>query len=356
MRSIYLFLLLLGLAFLPLHAETPKARNSKICELAAENHIPGLAVATFENGQRTDVVCGTRDVAMELPVTRQTVFEAASVGKPLFAYAVLKLVAQGQLKLDAPLLGYLGNTYVHRQDPFRQIGSQDEVTDPRFQHITARMVLSHTTGLPNWQRKGPLTFTGEAGHWQYSGEAFTLLQRAIEKITGQSLEEWMHQTIFEPLGMHHSSFVWKPEYQPNFALGFYEDGKQLRPDDLTNFKYPLAAATLYTTLDDYSRFVNVLLGGDSITREMFGKQVTVNASYGLSWGLGIGIADNDGKLSYFHYGDDPGFKALVLVQPAQKKAFLMLTNSDNGEKAERPIVIESLGSRPRALDAPELWH
>jgi CubicO group peptidase (beta-lactamase class C family) len=217
------------------------------------------------------------------------------------------------------------------------------------------MVLSHTSGLPNWARKGPLDVTGPSGHWQYSGEGFTLLQRAVEHITGELVEEWMQQGILKPLGMSRSSFVWKSE-EVNSAVGFYKDGNQVSADDLTYFRYPLAAATLYTTLDDYSRFVTVLLTGDAVTQQLFSKQVTVNAEYGLAWGLGIGIANGANGDWYFHYGDDPEFKSFVLVNPGSKRAFLMLTNSDNGETLEKPAVLDLLGSRPRGLDAPELWH
>ncbi len=81
----------------------------------------------------------------------------------------------------------------------------------------------------------------------------------------------MHREVFDPLGMRDSRFVWNPNLKSRTATGFYEDGKALRPDDLSEFKYPIAAATLYTTLDDYSRFVKVLISDDKITRQMFSK-------------------------------------------------------------------------------------
>jgi len=141
------------------------------------------------------------NAATKKPVTNETVFEAASLSKPVFAYGVLKLVDQGKLDLDTPLNKYLGNNY-------------DVVDDPRINLITARHVLSHTSGFPNWRdndrTKNLLIHFTPGDKWSYSGEGMVYLSKVIEKITGLSLEDFMQQTVLQPLGMTSSSYIWHP--------------------------------------------------------------------------------------------------------------------------------------------------
>jgi CubicO group peptidase (beta-lactamase class C family) len=81
------------------------------------------------------------------------------------------------------------------------------------------MVLTHTSGLPNWS-SDPLAFDFKPGtNWQYSGEGFMLLQRVVEAITNQGLDDFMQQRLFEPLGMSNTAFRWKPQFTDKFVPG-----------------------------------------------------------------------------------------------------------------------------------------
>jgi CubicO group peptidase (beta-lactamase class C family) len=321
------------------------------CSVVSQAHVEGAAIAVFENGSVSTIGCGKRDRAQREPVTPETVFEAASLSKPVFAYAVLKLVADGKLNLDAPLLEYLGNRYVHESDPFFHHGGTDLVSDPELRRTTAREVLSHITGLPNWASPGPLSFTGQTGRWQYSSEGYILLQRAVERITGQPLEKWIEKTVFEPLGMRHSSFIWKPAFRSIAATGFDQNRQ---PEHANLYPYAVAPATLYTTLDDYVRFLERLLDPDPIASRMMQEQTIVDRAYGLAWGLGIGIEKGESPFAYFHSGSNRGYKTLFLIEPKQKKGLLFLSNSDNGYRLVKPLVALALHDQHPVLDAPEL--
>ena len=123
------------------------------------SHVPHVALAVFQKGA-VRFVYGR----LEPPsLTAAAVFEAASLSKPVFAAAVLTLVQKGQLDLDRPLLSYLPAGYLHRQNPFDSAAATAPVADPRLSRVTARMVLSHTSGLPNWARRQPLFFQSEPG-------------------------------------------------------------------------------------------------------------------------------------------------------------------------------------------------
>ncbi len=176
--------------------------------------IPGLSIAVIrdgkilwegEFGQKNAISNGVTDG----PVLRDTLFSAASLSKPVFAYIVLRLVDRGVIDLDKPLYTY-GFSY-DRIDK-----------DPRSKLITARMVLDHTTGLPNWGGT-PLEFLFTPGEkFNYSGEGYVYLQKVVEHVTGKSLEELAQQEVFVPLKMEHSTFRWRPILANQLVIGKLE--------------------------------------------------------------------------------------------------------------------------------------
>ena len=113
-------------------------------------------------------------------------------------------------------------------------------------------------------------------------------------------------------------------------------------------------ATLSTTLDDYGLFLQRLLDGDAIGKRMMQEQTTVDRSYGLAWGLGIGIEDRAPSLAYFHSGNKRGYKTFFMIEPEKRKGLLFLTNSDNGYSLIKPFVALALHDQHPVLEAPEL--
>ena len=140
-------------------------------------HIPDVAIAFFSRNRVQTLFC-TSSAEVLFP---DAIYEAASLSKPVLALGVLTLVQEGKLDLDRPLSTYLSHAYEHQDNPFRP-GATDAVSDPRFSKITARMVLSHTSGLPNWSHNGPLTLQSDPGtKWSYSGEGYVYLQAVVNR-------------------------------------------------------------------------------------------------------------------------------------------------------------------------------
>jgi CubicO group peptidase (beta-lactamase class C family) len=170
-------------------------------DLMKKGGVPGVAIAVVRGGKTTWVHgLGVKNANNAQPVTTETVFEAASLSKPVFAYGVLKLVEQGKLGLDVPLTTYLPKPFV--------------AGDERLAKITARIVLSHRIGFPNWPADdGSVSIYFTPGErFSYSGEGYIYLQRVVEKITGEGLNEYMTEAVFTPLGMTSSSYVWRPDF------------------------------------------------------------------------------------------------------------------------------------------------
>ena len=184
-RMILLAACLFSLCFESAGSERPSTDLQTIVERQArDKQVCAVSYAAIHAGKLSSSGGANGCDHTRVP-TDDSVFQAASLSKPVFAYAVLKLAQEGSLNLDAPLVSYLPQGYLHIQNPFAfgQPPITDRVVAQEFQAVTARMVLSHTSGLPNWS-SDPLAFDFKPGAgWQYSGEGFMLLQRVVELIS-----------------------------------------------------------------------------------------------------------------------------------------------------------------------------
>lgn len=313
-----------------------------IPELMGQADVPGMSAALIRNGKLVwSHSFGVKNAETKEPVTNDTVFEAASLSKVVAAYGVLKLVDEGKLDLDVPLNKYLGSNY-------------DVGDDPRLNMITARRVLSHTSGFPNWRPDGsktlPINFTpGEK--FSYSGEGFVYLSKVVEKITSMSFEDFMQKTVLIPLGMTSSSYVWQDRYDKRAVYRHNALGnKSVRYEG----KDVNAAASLRTTANDYARFVIALLNGKGLKaktwNEMMTPQIKVNEKFPqLAWGLGVGLETMDEGKYFWHWGDQGDSKCFVAALVKPKDAIVFFTNSRNGLSFAQEILEDAIGGKHPAL-------
>jgi CubicO group peptidase (beta-lactamase class C family) len=316
-------------------------------DLLEKDGVPGVAIAVIRDGKTTWLRgFGVKNIKSGQPATAETVFEAASLSKPVFTYGVLKLVDQGKLGLDVPLTTYLPKPYIDG--------------DERLRKITARIVLSHRTGFPNWRPgDGSLQIYFTPGErFSYSGEGYVYLQRVVEHITGQSLNDYMTEAVFAPLGMKESSYVWRPDFDALTATGYDRDGK---PAELWKPKEAGAASSLNTTAKDYALFVDAILNRKglkpSTLYDMETPQVALDPecricikrepkelSKNLFWGLGWGIQKLQGDSGVlWHWGDNGAFKAFVMADPKSKSGVVVFANSENGLEIAETVVYEVMG-------------
>lgn len=312
--------------------------------------VPGLALSLVRDGRATwDGAFGTRRSDASDPVTANTIFEAGSLGKPVFAYAVLQLCNEGVLDLDAPLDDYLASPCVPE--------------DPRSPRITIRRVLSHTTGLPNWRRAGEaLSTCFEPGErFLYSGEAFMVLQHVVEHVTGRPPSALLSARAFGPAGMLDSAFVWSGTEPRPVALGHRADGTVVKK---ALWPHVEVAASLHTTARDVAALLCQVMNDPAIARSMLTRQVPVNdrpwnrdatlgscaiderVSWGLGWGLGAGPA---GK-SFWHWGDNGCYRAFAIAYPAEGCGIAILTNGESGHRVITRILRDVAGGAYPELD------
>jgi CubicO group peptidase (beta-lactamase class C family) len=310
-------------------AELIAGLETQIPSLMAAARVPGLSIAIVKNAALAwSRGFGVLTAGSNVPVDADTVFEAGSVSKTVFAYAVMKLCEKKILDLDTPLTKYVSERWL---------------PDPRFNQITARQVLSHTTGLPNWRSKeDPLRIQFTPGaKWHYSGEGYSFLQLVVAHLTGRvdqqrcermydgldvcatEFEAYMKGNLLQPLGMSSSGYAWDDALALRVAAPHDKDGKPTNRPRATPFSAARfgAAGNLSTTANDYARF-------RASRDEMIRPQVKVDNS--TSWALGWALLHDTRGTLISHSGDNPGFKSFMLASVERKSGYVMFTNSDSG--------------------------
>ncbi|HAS41881.1 MAG TPA: hypothetical protein DCS93_15480 [Microscillaceae bacterium] len=289
-------------------------------------HVPGLSVVIIRDNKIAYTgVHGIKASDTNEPVTAKTVFSAASLSKPCFAYAVMKLVETGKISLDKPLYQYLPNP--------------DFAHEENYKKITTRMILSHSSGLPNW-RNGKLKLRFEPGKkFGYSGEGYVYLMKVVEHILQKPINDIMQTLVFQPLGMLRSSYVWQDSFETDYATphDYLSCTKPKNKPQKVNI-----ASSLQTTASDYARLVLALLNKKGLKSRTFKNilrpQIKLDKSENLFWGLGWGLQQTQKGKSIWQWGDNGIFKAYALAYPARKEGIVFFANSYNGLRLVPDIV------------------
>jgi CubicO group peptidase (beta-lactamase class C family) len=318
------------------------ALEDSLPHLMERSLIPGLSIAVIRDGEILwSGAFGTKNVVTMKPVTDTTVFEAASLSKPVFSYAVLRLVERGELNLDKPLIEYVSDQYI--EESFLK----NPIEDERIRKITTRMVLTHSSGFPNWRGRDKLELNFNPGEkYSYSGEGFGYLQRVVDKMTGQSLEEFMKKEVFDPLGMKYSSFVWQERFE---QLTSVPHDLMMQPLEKHQQNEGHAAASLHTTAADFARFMLALINYQGLSKNTIKLMLSPyiisrpEQTKDIVWGLGIGLEKTDHGIAFWHWGDNLNFRCIFIAFPEQKIGVVYFTNSYHGLAIRKQIVDLAIG-------------
>ena len=348
-------------------------RKTLISDL--ENRIPALMSASSVPGASLAVVWdgavawrrgfGIVDATSKAPVVAETIFEAGSMSKPVFAYAVLKASERGVLDLDTPLTKYTSDRILQ---------------DPRLDLITARHVLSHTSGLPNWRsEKEPMAIQFTPGdRWRYSGEGYWYLQSVLTHLAGKvnttvcntfedgmkvcatDIDDYMRANLLIPFGMRSSGYVWNSTFEVSAARGHDLKGAPLparRASAVEAARYA-SAGGLHCTPAEYATFLVEMMAPKpedafrlrKSTQEVMIRPVVkvsetpIRSSWALGWQV---IHGDDGDL-VVHGGDNPGFHSFAAMSVPRKSGFVIMTNGDGGPKLIEQLLVSDLLDRTLA--------
>lgn len=317
-------------------------------------NVPGLSVAVIRNG-RIDWSAGYGTTRAEgaQPVTESTVFQAASLSKPVAAVAALSLVSDGVLRLDEDVNERLRSWTLSVADNSAIPGT------------TLRGLLSHTAGVnvsgfpgypPNEPRPTLLqTLNGTSpatsprvlverdriGQYHYSGGGYQVLQLLIEQSTDVAFERVARERVLLPFGMTRSTFeVELPqELAVDAAAGHGYDGSQVAGRWLL---YPQqAAASLWSTSTDLARFVlgilNAYSGRDTtVMHHDIAQQMLTRQAAGI--GLGVGVHGEGKQLHFDHAGWTRGFRSYFVAYPARGEGVVIMANGDEGNLLIEEVV------------------
>ena len=317
-----------------------------IAERMRTFRIPAVSIAVVNNGKlEWAKAYGYLSADSTQNADTQTLFQAASISKPIAALGALKLVEQGKLGLDTDINQYLKNWKI-KPSPFTAEKS-----------VTLRGLLSHTAGLTvhgfGGYSKGkslPTTIqilngekpanspavvsdTTPGVRWKYSGGGYVVMQQAVEDITGEAFPALMQKTVLTPIGMSHSTYEQPlPESRwKNASIAHFGNGKKIPGDWHT---YPeMAPAGLWTTPSDLAAYIievqqslkgkaNHVLS-ESMTKDMLTKQLG-------NQGLGPGLTQKNDVLAFGHGGSNAGYKCQFYALTNTGQGVVIMTNSDRG--------------------------
>jgi CubicO group peptidase (beta-lactamase class C family) len=342
--------------------------DANVTRLMRAAQVAGVSIAIFNDG-RLDYLktYGFRDKEKDLPLTGNSVMTGASFTKVAFAYMVMQLVQEKILALDKPVYEYLSK-------PLPEYPQyQDLARDSRYQKITVRMLLDHTSGFANLRFLEPdrkLKIHFEPGtRYAYSGEGMMLLQLVVETITKRTLAELMDARVFKPLGMTRTGMVWEDRFENDFANGYDEYSRSLGPD---RQKRANAAGSMLTTPNDFAQFILAVMRGNGLKREtrelMLGPQIQIfskhqfptlvdettdeNRSIRLSYGLGWGLYWTPYGKAFFKEGHSEGWRNYTVGFDRKQNGIVIMTNSSNGEG----IFKELLETLQRNTFTPSEWE
>src|SRR5580704_2492699 len=328
-------------------------QSMTIADRMAHHKVPGVSVAFFDRGQILWTrAYGLADLASKKPVTPDTLFQAASISKPVAALAALRLVQDGKLTLDEDVDVKL-RTW--------------KVPDNEFtvkEKVTVRRILSHSSGL---------TVHGFAGYasdepvptvvqilngekpansdpirvdivpgtlWRYSGGGYVVLQTLLSDVTGKPFPQIMSELVLRPAGMTHSTYEQPlPKDRASEAATPYRSNGDPVKDGWHT--YPeMAPAGLWTTPSDLARMAievqseytgkSSKILSQGMARQMLTRQMG-------TWGLGFGLETNGDKPSFGHGGANEGFRCNIQTYTDSGQGFAVMTNSDSGGELTEEI-------------------
>lgn len=300
-------------------------------------NIPGLSIAVINDSKIVyNQTFGFANLEKKLPVTNKTIFEGASMSKSVFAFFTMKFVEEGKLDLDKPLYEYL---------PY-----QDIAYDDRYKKITARMVLSHRSGFPNWReneedKKLKIKFEPDTDY-EYSGEGYQYLAMVLKEIENtdwKGLETIFQEKIAKPLKMEHTVFIPTSYIKKHKAEPYNNKREWINLQNDYWYKKDkgkfIAPSSIHSEPIDFSKWMIGVMNNKILTKNSYSELLkhhskisTSSTGINFYYALGFFTADKDYSNTYFHSGINAGFTCSYLMDTEKKWGYVLFTNSENGEK------------------------
>jgi CubicO group peptidase (beta-lactamase class C family) len=361
------------------HTQSIQNVTGEICDSVeawrTRNHQPtGVALGVYSHGKTILArAFGTTRLGSTAPITPRSIFHLASVTKPFVATAVMRLVEQGKVDLNAPAIRYL---------PYFKMN------DPLASSITVKQLLTHTAGMPDvtdyrWEQPeyddGSLeryvraladsTLLSAPGtRWQYSNIGFEVLADLIAKVSGEPFEQYMQRHVFTPLGMKHTTLLMTDVDSANLVRGHVRDttGQAVLSPVYPYNRRHAASSTLHSNLTDMLRWVAANLSKGELDGRRIVSAATIDQMWVMAYdrtaevaararragrsmrygsigqGLGWRVFMLGGQKLVSHSGGDLGFRSDVLLWPAESSGVVVMVNDEASDPGELSQIIYSI--------------
>ncbi|WP_025663904.1 serine hydrolase domain-containing protein [Aquimarina megaterium] len=341
---ILLFITMSGISFGQTNSEfirVPDGRNINVFKLNQHLEkamdsigVPGLSIAIVNNNKIVyHNTFGVVNNKTQEPVTKQTIFEAASLSKPLFAYFIMKMAEMGKIDIDKPIYPYLKAIF-----PAGVIAKE---SFEAYKTLTPRIIMSHGTGIPNWV-KGPIKIAFKPGtDFSYSGEAYQHLGAALgTKLDigwGSALDSLFLKEAARPIGMDRSFYTWNDILENHAAKGHMKGKVNL---EMHRDKKVGPGYSLQSDARDYALFLIEMMNPRNIKKQTRDEMLKEHNHFKsdnkllketgqTGWGLGFAQKPTPYGMMHLHTGNNQDFQAYTMFIPNQEYGFVMFGNSDN---------------------------
>jgi CubicO group peptidase (beta-lactamase class C family) len=314
-----------------------------------DGEVPGASVMVIRDG---DVVFrksyGLADVEAGIASTPQTNYRLASVTKQFTATAVLLLAERGELAIDDPIRRYLPELPEYASE------------------ITLRHLLTHTSGLPDYESLIPEGTTVQlrdrdvlallagvqendfppGSRYRYSNSGYALLALAIERVSDESFAGFLRTNVFEPLGMENSvAFEAGISTVPHRAFGHSRSGERFIRNDQSVTSAVLGDGGVYSSIDDLRRWDEALREATLLPAETLRLAETpavVTDDPAIHYGFGWRISEHRGHRTVWHSGETRGFRNALVRFPDERLTVIILTNRNEAPPYRKALAIADL--------------
>jgi CubicO group peptidase (beta-lactamase class C family) len=304
-------------------------RQQKIQTWLKEYKVPAIGIGLINNGELNQILT-IGNLKENKPAPYNSIFQIASLTKPVTAMVTLKLISSGKWELDEPI-------YKYWTDP-------DVVNDSNHFYLTTRHILTHQSGFDNWRWRNKtkkLTFNFNPGtKFKYSGEGFEYLKNALQNKFKMTLEELADSVLFKPLDMSDTRYIWSNKIDiTRYAFPHDTSGQEI---DIPKNLEASASDFLKTTIADYGKFAVDVMKGNGLSVELYNEMirpqsyVTKYESFGLGWDIMSDLSN--GEFAIMHDGDDFGSHTIIILLPKSKRGIILFTNGERGDDVIKKVI------------------
>ena len=296
--------------------------------------IPGVSLAIIKNGEVKDTLTlGKANAYAGTALDNKSLFEAASISKPIFAFAVMRLVEKGIIDLDEPLY----KTLVH----------PDVAEDPNMKLITARHVLNHTTGFPNWpggntNNKLSINFTPGTSYG-YSGAGFEYLKDVVVIKTNKDISSILKEEVLDVFNMKNTYFE-ENDYLKEHKVHGHLDGNPTRRDFMESAE---VSSSMHINAAELAKYFIGIRNREGLQPETYDAFLEFDTRTYSEWedkigwkswfGLGMGIQETPLGKIFGHSGNNGDFTCIATYFEKQDVGFVLMTNSNKGGILFEPV-------------------